>query len=98
MARFDVIKTKSDGLVLDCQSDFLAYLRTRFVVPLLPPELEPKVAERLNPVFVIEGRNYVLYPQFAASMSVRELGPMVTSLVDEHSRIMDALDMLMIGY
>lgn len=98
MAQFDVLKTKSDGLVLDCQSDVLAYLRTRFVVPLLPPELEPKVAERLNPVFIIDDKSYVLYPQFAASMSLQELGPTVGSLLDEHIEIMDALDMLIIGY
>ncbi len=98
MARFDVFRTAADSYVVDCQADFLDYLRTRFVVPLLSPELEPKVAERLNPVFQIDGNNYVLYPQYAAAMPVQELKQHITSLSHEHSRIMDALDMLMIGY
>ena len=98
MARFDVIKTKSDALVVDCQSEFLDYLQTRFVIPLLPPDLEPKIAERLNPVFLIEGQNYVLYPQFSASIAVRELGTPVASLANQHSQIIEALDMLVSGF
>jgi toxin CcdB len=98
MARYDVFKTAADGFVVDCQADFLDHLRTRFVVPLLPPEIEPKIADRLNPVFAIDGSNYVLFPQFAAAVPVQDLKQQITSLDHEHTRIMDALDMLMIGY
>ena len=98
MARFDVFKTINGSYALDCQADFLEHLGTRFVLPLLPPELEPKVAERLNPVFIIGEQRYVLYPQFAASLSKSELGSYVISLAKEHLKIMDALDMLITGY
>ena len=98
MARYDVFKTVADGFVVDCQADFLDHLRTRFVVPLLPPELEPKVADRLNPIFAIDGANYVLFPQFAAAVPAQDLKQQITSLDHEHARIMAALDMLMIGY
>jgi hypothetical protein len=36
--------------------------------------------------------------QGAATVDIRELGPIVASLTDEHDRIMAALDMLLIGY
>jgi toxin CcdB len=98
MSRFDVYQSKSSVLIVDCQADLLSYLRTRFVVPLLPPELEPKVAERLNPVFTIDGKNYAFYPQFAATIPASELGQFVASIADEQDKIIGALDMLMTGH
>ncbi len=98
MARFDVYQTAHDGYVVDCQADFLDYLRTRFVIPLLAPELEPKMADRLNPVFLILEREYVLYPQFAASVPLAELKQRIGTLHSHHTRIMDAIDMLVTGY
>jgi toxin CcdB len=98
VSRFDVYQSGPSSFIVDCQSDFLDYLRTRFVVPLLPPELEPKVAERLNPVFTIEGKNYAFYPQFAATLPTRELGQFIASLADEQDKIIGALDMLITGH
>lgn len=98
MARFDVFKTANGSHVIDYQADILDYLQTRFVIPLLPPELEPKVSERLNPAFDVDGRNFVLYPQFAAAISANELQDYVTSLADQHFAIVDAFDMLTSGY
>lgn len=98
MARFDVFRTADGSHVLDYQADILDYLHTRLVIPLLPPELEPKISERLNPAFVVEGRNYVLYPQFTASLPAHELQHFVTSLAEQHFAIVDAFDMLTSGY
>ena len=98
MARFDVLETVDGALVVDCQADFFGFLKTRFVVPLLPPELEPKVADRLNPVLVIDNEQYVFYTQFAAAMSVAKIRRRVTSVETHHIEIMDALDMLISGY
>jgi toxin CcdB len=98
MARFDVFKTADGSYVLDYQSDMLDHLHTRFVIPLMPPELEPKVSERLNPAFQINDVRYVLYPQFAASVTRNELKDHVTSLIDHDFAIIDAFDMLTSGY
>jgi toxin CcdB len=98
MARFDVYKTAEGQFVLDCQADLLHHLDTRFVLPLLAMEPGAKIAQRLNPVFVIDGGQYVLYPQFAASLTKQELGTFILSLDREHIRIMDAIDMLITGY
>ena len=98
MARFDVFKTREGACVLDCQADVLAYLHTRIVAPLFPSELEPRVSERLNPGFDIDGEHYVLYPQFIAAVSTKELSSVVASLSHENARILAALDLLISGF
>ncbi len=98
MARFDVFRTGDDALVLDCQSDFLDHLQTRVVAPLLPPTLEPKIADRLNPTFDIGGERYVLFPQFMAAVPEANLQQRVTSLAQHDLMIVAALDMLLTGY
>jgi toxin CcdB len=57
MARLDVYPMpgrRSAGFVVDVQSDLLADLASRVVVPLLP-ETETRPASRLNPIFDISG-------------------------------------------
>lgn len=99
MARFDVYRgTGKADMLLDCQSDLLRDLNTRFVVPLQLPKNAPQPARRLNPVFEVEGRSYVMVTQFAAAIPVRECGSFVVSLATEDTAIMNALDMLISGY
>ena len=99
MARFDVYRLRqSGGLVLDCQADLLADLKTRFVVPLLPEAKGPKAADRLNPIFHFAGGSFVMVTQFAATVHVRELGDVIASLQREEIAIANALDMLLTGY
>ena len=97
MARYDVFNG-ADVLLLDCQSNLLSHLNTRFVVPLLPEAAAPKPARRLNPIFTIAGTRYVMVTQFAATVPVRELGPKLTSLIGDDVAIGNALDMLISGY
>jgi toxin CcdB len=99
MARFDVYsEAGSDAYLLDCQADVLSTLSTRFVVPLLPSEQGPLPIGRLNPSFRIEGRDVVMYTQFAASVPHRELGDPVASLAADDRTIINALDVLLTGY
>ena len=99
MARFDVYENPGrPGLLLDCQANVLDLLDTRLVVPLLPPDLAPKPAGRLNPLFEIEGRPYVMATQFAAAVPVRELGDRIASLIHHDTAIGGAIDMLLSGY
>ena len=56
MARFAVYRNPvGPGCLMDLQADLLDGLNTRVVVPLLPPDLAPKPALRLNPVFEVDG-------------------------------------------
>ncbi|RHW16482.1 plasmid maintenance protein CcdB [Sphingomonas gilva] len=98
MAQHDVHRGDAfEGYLLNCQSDLLDHMKTRFVVPLLPESRVAKFAERLNPVFEIDGRRFIMATQGAATVTARELGPVVASLGNEHERIMGALDMLLTG-
>ncbi len=99
MAKFDVFRRREgDGYLLDCQADLLSRLNTRFVVPLLPALEAPKPAARLNPVFELEGKSYVMMTQFAAAVPAAELGERIVSLSDRDIDIINALDMLISGF
>jgi toxin CcdB len=98
MAQFDVHQLANrPGLVLDCQSDLLEHIDSRFVVPLLARKHAPPPAARLNPMFEIEGAEHVMLTQSAAAIRRRELGPKVASLADRDREIMNALDFLLTG-
>lgn len=99
MTRFDVYRSAYGAdLLLDCQSDLLRDLNTRFVVPLRLLADAPPSARRLNPVFEIEGRSYVMLTQFAAAIPRRDCGSVVMSLLSADTAIINALDMLISGY
>ena len=84
-------------MVIDCQSDLLEHLNTRFVVPLIPVEKAPAAAKRLNPVFSIGSDDYAMVTQFAAAVDGRELGEVVASLRERGLEVVSALDVLVSG-
>ncbi len=96
VCQFDVYRLGS-GLVIDCQSDLLAHLNTRVVVPLIPLDQAPKPARRFNPVFAIGGSDHAMNTQFVSAVELRELGEVVVSLADRSFEITDALDVLISG-
>ena len=99
MARFDVYRRSGvRGYLLDCQSDLLGNLDTRFTVPLFLFEDAPKPAGRLNPVFSIDGERVVMMTQYAAAIRKSMVGSRVDTLENEQDLIMSALDMLLVGY
>lgn len=96
MSQFDLYRL--DGsLVMDVQADLLDRLSTRIVAPLLPEPEAPRPADRLNPVFILEGTRYVLLPQFMAAVPLADLGKTAGSLAAEHDRIKAAVDMVFDG-
>ena len=98
MAQFDVHQLANrPALVVDCQSDLLDHIDSRFVVPLVPREQAPPPARRLNPMFHIDGVEYVMLTQSAAAVRRRELGRTVASLANRDHEIMNALDFLLTG-
>lgn len=99
MARYDVHRAcNAAGYLLDCQADLLRDLNTRFVVPLLPVGEAPIAGKKLNPIFLVEDVEVAMVTQYAASVTIAELGPIVHSLSDQDRVIMNALDMLLTGY
>jgi toxin CcdB len=96
MARHDVYRAAGVYL-LDCQSDYLGDLETRFVVPLLAEGEVPQV-HRLNPVFEVDGERVVMATQLGSPVPSRQLRDRIASLSDRHDAIMNAFDVLLTGY
>ena len=81
MARFDVYRNPNPATrgripyLVDVQSELLDSLATRVVVPLCKPAvLKGRLAERLNPVFQVEGRKVCLLTPELAGVAARTLG------------------------
>jgi toxin CcdB len=97
MAQFDVHRLSKGRLAIDCQSDLLSHLESRFVVPLVPKGAAPRPARRFNPMFDIGGVEHVMLTQFSGAVDRRQLGEIVVSLADRSFEITDALDVLISG-
>ena len=104
MTQFDVYRNANPAsraripYLLDVQSDLLDPLATRIVVPLCKPEvLKGKLAERLNPVFEVEGRSMAMLTPELAGVSRKMLGERIGNLADERRSIIAALDLLFTG-
>lgn len=104
MAQFDVYRNVNPAssaripYLLDVQSDLLDPLATRVVVPLCQPEvLKGRLAERLNPVFEVEGRKVVMLTPELAGVSRKILGDKIDNLSGERVAIIAALDLLIAG-
>lgn len=99
MAQFDLYARRGGpGLLIDCQADALARLSTRFVVPALPRDSAPLPVTHLNPVLEFETEGFVVLPQNAATILLRDLGRAIGSFAAYRFEIMNALDMLLTGY
>ena len=98
MAQFDYYRAPDGaGYLLDCQSDILAHLNTRLVVPLLTSDWAVEPARHLNPVFALGGTDHILVTQFASSIPIEELNQAAGSLTSERYAVLNALDFLITG-
>ena len=80
------------------QSDLFEEMRTRVVVPLLPPAmLDGGKTQSLNPALAVGGEVLVLVPQLMATLTRPELGERVGSLAPERDTITRAIDALLSG-
>ncbi|MEH3102958.1 MAG: CcdB family protein [Sphingomonas phyllosphaerae] len=99
MAKFDVYPSPEGGYWLDCQSDTLSMLNSRFVVPLADREHDLAFADRrLNPEFEIAGEKVVMLTHFAAAIPASLLRSPIASLIDQEYAVGIALDMLISGF
>jgi len=98
MAIYDVRAGTDDYLYVEVQADILGHLNTRIVIPLMPLDVAPMPAGRLNPIITVAGEPLSLVTQYLAAVRGSTLGPVVGSVAHEHDRIGLALDMLLKGY
>lgn len=103
MAQFDVYRNPNPATnqyipyLLDVQTDLLDVLKTRVVVPL---ELcgNFATAERLTPVFTVEGVQVTLLTPELAGIHYKHLGEYITSLAPQRQEILAALDLVFSGF
>jgi toxin CcdB len=96
--QFCVYRISGDRLVLDLQSG-IPSLPTRVIAPLIPERPDLKAISVLEPVFVIEGRRYVLHTGELVSAPASVLAPTpVADLREYEYEIRRALDMLFSGF
>lgn len=101
MAQFDVFKNPAGGvypLLLDIQSDALAKLDRRIVVPMVPRRKYISIPiPRLNVVASVRATDYVVVFQDLASIPRSALGDRVDSLIGQRDELIAALDLLFTG-
>ena len=84
--------------LLDVQSDLIAELSTRVVVPLYDAEvMKGKVLKTLMPVFEVEGNPVVMLTPQLAGAPRKVLGKQVADLSAMRNEIIAALDLLITG-
>lgn len=101
MARFHVYRRSGEPLLLDCQTDLIAYVETRLVVPLVPIGKVPQrmmVMKRLVPIFEVLDEQVVMMTPLMAAIPVANLGRSIADLSERHAEIMSAIDMLISGF
>lgn len=103
MAQFDIHRNLNPETrrlfpyLLNVQSDLLAPMSTRVVVPLARQGALGKPAERLNPRFTVEGAEVVMDTPEIAGVPGRILGDIVESAATRRTEIVAALDFLFFG-
>jgi toxin CcdB len=96
MAQFDVYRVRGGELVVDCQSNLLSALPTRFVAPLRHTDAQP--IDRLNPTFRINGRDYAMITQLAGAIDRLAIVEIIASVSEREFDVKGALDLLIVGF
>lgn len=104
MAQYDVYVNPSPAsreqvpYLVDLQSDLLADLKTRFVMPLTRMGVDLRqTPRRLAPMLMVAGERVMAVPQLSSGMDVRHLKKPVASLADQAGELRDALDAVISG-
>lgn len=102
MAQFDVFRVgparAAIPFVVDIQSDYLEAAESRVVVPLVRvAAYKRRILEPLNPVFTVNDEKVLLLVTQIATMPRGLLKGPVASLAAERSRIVRAIDVLLLG-
>ncbi|MBI4741319.1 MAG: CcdB family protein [Betaproteobacteria bacterium] len=105
MAQFDVYQNPNPDsrirvpFLVALSSDLLGVFDATVVAPLRlksDPGVIPVL--RLNPVIMIDGREYILRPQEIAAIATHSLKHEIANLSAERDKILAALDFLFTGF
>ena len=79
------------------QSDLVSGLSSTVVAPLVPRD-QMRGASRMNPIVTVDGKEFWLATHELFAVDRRMLHKTVTSLAQERSAIITALDFVFTGY
>lgn len=103
MAQFDVHVNPAPSkarvpFLLDVQSDLLAPLATRVVVPLVKPsEVGKKLIRGLHLEVTVQGHRFIAIVSELAAIPTKALGRRVASLAGRRGDVVRSLDLLITG-
>ena len=100
MAKYDVFGDPrgTDNLLIVVQDDTFESFDTRLAIPLLPEHPKRTALKRLNPIFLIGGRKYVLYTQHMLAVPKHVLKQPLANLREMRDDITTAVDFLLQGF
>jgi toxin CcdB len=99
MARFDAYPGAGPvKYLLDVQSDHLAALGTRTVIPLIAPGSPLPPFRDLTPILLVNGEACIMMTPQVAALPRRRLGHPQGNLRDQSDDILRALDILLNGF
>ncbi|MFN3231647.1 MAG: CcdB family protein [Alphaproteobacteria bacterium] len=79
------------------QSDLVYDIQTKVVIPLHRPSTY-KPANRLNPIFDIDGESLTLMTQEIVGLEPGMVGPIIGTVEAHHDAIIAAIDFLISGF
>lgn len=80
--------------LLVVQGDHVEVASSRVVIPLVRLHHGSPVARELTPVVEVAGERLVVMSPLIAGVAVRDIGPAIASLTEQHSEIRRAIDVL----
>jgi toxin CcdB len=94
----DAASQKLHTYILEVQSGLLQGLATRVVLPMRPLKDYPtKPIARLNPIFQIDGTDYIVIAQQISVMPSKAIGASVADLSAQQHVIVSAVDCVLSG-
>jgi toxin CcdB len=97
VANPDQIEAEQRPYLVILQSDLVSGLTSTVVAPLVSRELM-RGAHRLNPILVVEGREYWLAAHELFAVDRHVLRAKVATVADHRDAIIAALDLLFTGF
>jgi toxin CcdB len=99
MARFDIYTVEgSKDLALDIQSDFLAHLPTRLVIPLLQKQRLSVFTPQIHLPIELNEAPYYMATNLITALRKSQLRKRVGSAADRSHEITTAIDFLLQGF
>lgn len=103
MAQYDVYpnpsRSAAQGIpfVVVMQSDLLASLATRWVIPLATSDFTGAVPEKLCPLVTVQGQRLRALAHFAAPLPARQLKTAIDHISLQSAALVAALDVVLSG-